>query len=227
MNIVPDPDFIISDPSGLASEKPKLKKTWTLQPLRRAWENLVSRKIKTQPADAVAAFLADMNRLAERVYPDWEGVMKAHIESTELEFLAKRSLFEEHNLFMYFYCGVVAIEGIKVRTLFDFALASELESEINDQIDGVLGLNGRAAADLVFDMLRTVKRAEVEDLVKPHDQIMKWIARLLDLDKMPETKDLLTDFMFCQETAAPFALAQVHWWLTYKETYRVVMPKGM
>ena len=102
---------------------------------------------------------------------------------------------------MYFYCGVVAIEGIKVRTLFDCALASELESEINDRIDGVLGLEGRAAADFVFDMFRTVKRAEVEALVEPHDQIMKWITRLIELDKVPETKGLLTDLMFCKETA--------------------------
>ena len=126
---------------------------------------------------------------------------------------------------MYFYCGVVAIEGIKVRTLFDCALASELESEINDQIDGVLGLEGRAAADFVFDMFRTVKRAEVEALVEPHDQIMKWITRLIELDKMPETKDLLPDLMFCKETAEPFALVQVHCWLTYKETYGVILPK--
>lgn len=82
-----------------------------------------------------------------------------------------------------------------------------------------------AVAEFPSDMFRTVKRAEVEALVEPHDQIMKWITRLIELDKMPETQDLLTDLMFCKETAEPLALVQVHWWLTYKETYGVILPK--
>jgi hypothetical protein len=227
MNVVPDPEFFRPDPAELASGKPtaKSKKSWTLKPLRDAWANLVSRKVKSRPSDAVAEFLRDTKRVAEQFFPEWEQALKSHIDGTDLEFLAKRRLFEEHELFLYFYCGVVAIEGIKVRSLFDYAMASELESEINEQIDGILNRHDRAASDLVFDMFRTVKRAEVEDLIKPHDQVMKWISRLLELDKIPETKDLLTDFMFCQETAAPFASIQRHWWLTYKDTYRLVMPK--
>ena len=166
------------------------------------------------------------SRVAEHLYPDWEETLKVHIEETELEFLDKRALFEKHDLFMYFYCGVVAIEGIKVRALFEYNVAAELESEINDQIDAVLDRTGRAAADLVFDMFRTVKRAEFEEMVKPHDQIMKWIVRLIELDVIPETKDLLKDFLFCQEMAVPFALSQVHWWLTFKDTHRVLPPKA-
>ena len=101
-----------------------------------------------------------------------------------------------------------------------------MESEINEQIDPALDRTGRAAADLVFDMLRTVKRAEFEELVKPHDQIMKWINRLIGLDQIPETKDLLTDVVFCQEMAAPFAMGQVHWWLNFKETHRLKQQKA-
>ncbi len=227
MNVVPDLAFVMPDPTELGSEKSrKVKKSWTLKHLRQAWENLISRKIKVTPADAVAKFLTDMKRVAEQLFPDWESSLKAHVQDTDLDFLAERQLFERHDIFKYFYCGVVAIEGIKVRQLFDSDMASELESEINEQIDPVLGFDRRAAADLVFDMLRTVKRAEVEDLIKPHDQIMKWITRLLELDQMPQTKDLLTDVIFCQETALPFALAQIHWWLMFKDSQRLVLPKG-
>jgi hypothetical protein len=158
------------------------------------------------PANVVADFLLDMMRVSNRLFPDWEACLKSYIAESDLEFLAKREFFEKQDLFMYFYYGVVAIEGIKVRALFDYGLASELESEINEQIDPALDLTGRAAADLVFDMLRTVKRAEFEELVKPHDQIMKWINRLIGLDQIPETKDLLTDVVFCQDMAAPFAM---------------------
>ena len=224
MNAISDPVLVTPDLNDPAAKKPK--KVWTLKPIRDAWENLTSRKIKSPPADAVAEFLADMKRVAEHLYPEWESTLRAHIDDTELDFLDKRALFEKHDLFMYFYCGVVAIEGIKVRVLFDFDVAAELESEINDQIDPFLGRTGRTSADLVFDMFRTVKRAEFEDMVKPHDQIMKWIVRLIELDLIPETKHLLKDFLFSQEMAAPFALAQVHWWLTYKETHRVLRPKA-
>ena len=223
MNVIPDPAVVTPDLSEPPAKKPK--KVWTLKPIRAAWENLTSRKIKSPPAKAVAEFLADMKRIAEHLCPEWEKTLKAHIEETDLDFLDKRALFEKHDLFMYFYCGVVAIEGIKVRTLFEYDIASELESEINDQIDAILGYSGRSAADLVFDMFRTVKRAEFEELIKPHDQIMKWIVRLIELDIIPETKDLLKDVLFCQEMAAPFALAQVHWWLNYKEDHRLVRPR--
>lgn len=223
MNVVPDRRSFTCDLEDQGATK--AKKSWTLQPLRNAWDNITSRKIKVGPHDAVSDFLLDLKRVAEKLFPQWESSLKAHIDATDLEFLSKRQLFEDHDLFMYFFCGLVAIEGIKVRTLFDYGLASELESEINEQIDGALGLERRDAADLVFDMLRTVKRAEVEDLVKPHDQIMKWIVRLMGLDKVPETKDLMADIIFCQETAAPFALAQLHWWLTYKASHRMIQSK--
>ncbi len=224
MNAIPDPAIVTLDQSESAEKA--AKKVWTLKPIRDAWENLTSRKIKSPPAEAVTDFLTDMKRVAEQLYPAWEQTLKLHIDDTELDFLSKRGLFEKHDLFMYFYCGVVAIEGIKVRSLFEYAAASEIESEINEQIDEILGTSGRAAADLVFDMFRTVKRAEFEEMVMPHDQIMKWIVRLIGLHQIPETKELLTDFLFCQEMAAPFAMAQVHWWLTFKDTHRLVVQKA-
>ena len=97
MNVVPDPAFVMPDPTELGSEKSrKVKKSWTLKPLRQAWENLISRKIKVTPADAVAKFLTDMKRVAERLFPDWESSLKAHVQDTDLDFLAERQLFERH-----------------------------------------------------------------------------------------------------------------------------------
>ena len=107
MNAVPEPALVTPEPSDHASNK--TKKTWTLQPIHKAWDNLTSRKIKMAPANAVADFLSDMMRVSNRLFPDWEACLKTYIEESDLEFLAKREFFEKQDLFMYFYCGVVAI----------------------------------------------------------------------------------------------------------------------
>ncbi len=64
MNAIPDPAIVTPDLDDPASKKPK--KVWTLKPIRDAWENLTSRKLKSPPADAVAEFLADMKRGCQR-----------------------------------------------------------------------------------------------------------------------------------------------------------------
>ncbi|MGB1877157.1 MAG: hypothetical protein ACPHGY_09615 [Rhodospirillaceae bacterium] len=133
----------------------------------------------------------------------------------------KREIIEKHDFEMYFYCAIVAAEAIKTFKLFERVPADELMSDINDQIDGVLGRSGRNAADLVFDMLRTVKRSQYEEMYKSHDQLMKRIFRLIELDTRPETKEISEDIVVRQEMAAPLALCYVHWWLDFKETRRL------
>ena len=94
-------------------------------------------------------------------------------------------------------------------------------SDINDQIDAVLGRRSRATSNLCFDMFRTIKFAERQQNLKPHDQVMKWIVRLLDLDNIPETESLSTDVVFRQELAEPLAHCFVHWWLGFKDVNRL------
>ena len=185
------------------------------------WQDMTSRKQKVKTALAVADFLRDMKRICDRQFPEWLNRLKGHIEASYLVFDHKRALIEKHDLEMYFYCAIVASEAIKVFKLFERAPADELMSDINDQIDLALGRNGRAAADLVFDMLRTLKRSQYEEMLKPHDQVMKWIIRLLELDVSEETKAISDDLVFRQQMAEPLAACYVHWWLGFKETHRL------
>ena len=195
---------------------------WYTRPrLAALWQDIISRKQKLTTAEAAAEFLSDMKQISDRQFPDWLARLKSHIEDSDLPFDHKRQDIEKHDLEMYFYCAIVAAEAIKVFKLFERAPADELMSDINDQIDGALGRNGRKAADLVFDMLRTVKRSQYEEMFKSHDQVMKWIVRLVELDTRPETKEISEDIVFRQEMAAPLALSYVHWWLGFKETHRL------
>jgi hypothetical protein len=211
----PFPPETISQPSTTAPP-------WYTRPrLEALWQDIISRKAKVTTADAVADFMRDMKRISDRQFPMWLDRLKSHIEDSDLPFLQKREIIEKNDLELYFYCAIVAVEAIKVFKLFDRAPADEIMSDINDQIDIVLGRESRAASDLVFDMLRTVKRSQYEEMLKPHDQVMKWIIRLIDLDSMPETRNISNDIVFRQEMAEPLAVCYVHWWLGFKETRRL------
>lgn len=195
---------------------------WYTRPrLAALWQDITSRKEKVTTAVAVADFLRDMKRISDRQFPGWLQRLKDHIEDSDLAFEHKREIIEKNDLELYFYCAIVASEAIKVFKLFDRAPADEIMSDINDQIDGVLGRSSRAASDLVFDMLRTVKRAQYEEMLKQHDQVMKWIVRLIELDTSPETKAISDDIVFRQDMAEPLAFCYVHWWLGFKETHRL------
>ncbi len=172
-------------------------------------------------AEAVSGFLHDMKRLSDRMFPQWSERLQSHIDETNMPFEEKRALIEQHDLELYFYTAIVAIEAIKVYTLFEPSVADEILSDINDQIDEVLGRGSREASDLCFDMFRTIKFAERQQNLKPHDQVMKWIVRLLDLDTIPETKELTDDVVFRQELAEPLAHCFIHWWLGFKDINRL------
>ncbi|NKB45569.1 MAG: hypothetical protein GKS03_14960 [Alphaproteobacteria bacterium] len=206
-----------------ATSKPILSQpAWYTRPrLAALWQDIISRKEKMTTSKAVTEFLSDMKRISDRQFPEWLDRLKSHIEESDLPFEHKREIIEKHDFEMYFYCAIVAAEAIKAFKLFERAPADELMSDINDQIDGALGRNGRDAADLVFDMLRTVKRSQYEEMYKSHDQLMKWIVRLIELDTRPETKEISEDIVFRQEMAEPLAFCYVHWWLGFKETRRL------
>ena len=208
-------------PSNGTNQYPKIPPWYSRVRIAELWEDITSRKPKMKTADATADFLRDMKRICDRQFPEWLMRLKAHIEGSDLDFEHKRELIEKHDLEMYFYCAIVASEAIKVFKLFERAPADELMSDINDQIDDVLGRDGRAAADLVFDMLRTVKRSQYEEMLKPHDQVMKWIIRLLELDVNKDTKAISEDLVFRQQMAEPLAACYVQWWLHFKQTHRL------
>ena len=221
----------MTDLAAIDLPEPEVAETKTTKPagpplytragLHALWLDITSRKTKVTTGEAVHDFLTDMKRLSDRMFPVWRDRLKAHIEDTDMPFEAKRNLIERHDLELYFYAAIVAIEAIKVYALFEQAEADEIMSDINDQIDGVLGRHSRATSNLCFDMFRTIKFAERQQNLKPHDQVMKWIVRLLDLDNIPETQHLATDVVFRQELAEPVAHCFVHWWLGFKDINRL------
>lgn len=208
-------------PEATPPAKPAGPPLYTRAGLHALWLDIISRKTKMTTAEAVSDFLHDMKQLSDRMYPQWLQRLQAHIEETDMPFEEKRNLIEQHDLELYFFTSIVSIEAIKVYSLFESEVADEILSDINDQIDGVLGRGNREASDLCFYMFRTIKFAERQENLKPHDQVMKWVSRLLDLDTIPETKSLTNDIVFRQEMAEPLAHCFVHWWLGFKDINRL------
>ena len=214
---LPQHDVLEAAPAA----KPAGPPFYTRAGLHALWLDLISRKTKMTTADAVGDFLRDMKRLSDRMFPQWCNRLKAHIEETDLPFEEKRKLIEKNDLELYFFTAIVAIEAIKVYTLFESEVGDEILSDINEQIDKALGRGSREASDLCFDMFRTIKFAERQQTLKPHDQVMKWIIRLLELDTIPETKPLINDVVFRQDLAEPLAHCFIHWWLGFKDINRL------
>jgi hypothetical protein len=95
----------------------------------------ISLKPTVEPKKAVARFLKDMAVVAKRSFPAWQKTLTAGIEECPLSYDQRRGIFEIHPLDDYYFAGVVALEAAKIRALFAPDEASELLSQLAEQID--------------------------------------------------------------------------------------------
>lgn len=214
------------DESGIEVPKVNLDADlphFSLDGLWDVWEGLISHKPDIRARDAVRTFLDDMKRICDMEFPVWKEHLVGYVSQSDLEGDRRYDILSLHDLELYFCTAAIAIEAIKVFELFESAIAEEIMSELNEQIDRALGRQGRAAADLCFDMFRTLKLAERNENLQPHDQAVKWIIRLIGLEKSGLTQDMTEDIVFRQDMAEPLAKCYRQWWLGLKDEYRVTV----
>lgn len=196
---------------------------FSLDNLWDVWDGLFSHKPNIHARDAVRTFLKDMKLVCDVEYPVWREHLVAYVSEVDADGDRRFDILSHHDLKLYFYAAAISIEAIKVFELFETEIVEEVMSELSEQIDQALGYTGRAASDLCFDMFRTLKLAERTEMIQPHDQAVKWIIRLIGLERSDLTHDMSEDIVFRQDMAEPIARCFRHWWLGLKDEYRITV----
>lgn len=172
-------------------------------------------EVKT--ADVIATFLADMTTAARKTYPFWHktlinGVIDVAPEGSELY----RQLIEYQPLDDYYFAGVVALEGAKIRRYIEPSLAGDFLIDLAAQVDKASGRPDRIVSDLVFFMM---SRVEVESgldvLTMPYDKIVHLLLQRIGLDRNETSLPLMSDFAFRHTLGEPLARGVPAWWKAY------------
>lgn len=182
----------------------------------------ISPKPVIAPQKAVAGFLKDMNKVAQRTFPAWHETLAAGIEECALAYDQRRAVLEVHPLDDYYFAGIVALEAAKLRALFAPDEAAELLSQLGEQVDAVTERGDRVVSDLVFFIMGRVEIAAAADPQKmPYDQVVKAILQRLGIGKIEATAHLMTEILYRHSLGEPLALEVPHWWANFQRKYRL------
>ncbi len=169
---------------------------------------------------AVERFLSEMATVAKRTFPRWHATLAEGIEGCPIDAETRRGVLDVHPLDDYYFAGVVALEAAKVRQLFTPEEASELLSQIGEQVDVAAGRKDRVVSDLVFFIVGRVETMMSLDQQKmPYDQVVKAILQRIGIDKVEATEHLMTEALYRHTLGEPLALGVPDWWNTYRKKY--------
>jgi hypothetical protein len=173
-----------------------------------------------EPKKAAARFLKDMATVAKRSFPAWQKTLTAGIEECPLNYDQRRGIFEIHPLDDYYFAGVVALEAAKIRALFAPDEASELLSQLAEQIDAAAERNDRVVSDLAFFIISRIELvAGIDKQKMPYDQVVKVILQRLGIDKIEATRHLMTETLYRHTLGEPLALGVPQWWKAFRSKY--------
>lgn len=182
----------------------------------------ISLKPTVEPKKAVARFLKDMTKIAKRSFPAWQKTLTAGIEECPLNYDQRRGILEIHPLDDYYFAGVVALEAAKIRTLFAPDVASELLSQLAEQIDAAAERTDRAVSDLTFFIISRIELvAGIDKSKMPYDQVIKVILQRLGVDKIEATRHLMTHTLYRHTLGEPLALGVPQWWKAFRAKYSI------
>ncbi|MBY0511528.1 MAG: hypothetical protein K2P94_15420 [Rhodospirillaceae bacterium] len=180
----------------------------------------ISLKPTVEPKKAVARFLKDMAAVAKRSFPAWQKTLTAGIEDCPLNYDQRRGIFEIHPLDDYYFAGVVALEAAKIRALFAPDEASELLSQLAEQIDTAAERTDRTVSDFAFFIISRIELVGGIDKSKmPYDQVVKVILQRLGVDKIEATQHLMTQTLYRHTLGEPLALGVPQWWKAFRAKY--------
>jgi hypothetical protein len=171
------------------------------------------------PRTAVARFLKDIKKAAEKTFPKWQEVLVEGIEECPLTYDTRRAIFDIHPLDDYYFAGAVALEAAKVRQLFGAAAASEVLSLIAESVDAEAGRTDRVVSDLVFHIIGRIETVAADSQKKSYDQVVKAILQRLGLDHIEATAHLMTQALYRHRLGEPLALGVPNWWTAFHTKY--------
>ena len=180
---------------------------------------LSTSKPTAAPRTAVARFLKDIKKAAEKTFPKWQEVLVEGIEECPLTYDTRRAIFDIHPLEDYYFAGAVALEAAKVRQLFTVGEASELLSLIAEGVDAAAGRTDRAVSDLVFHIIGRIETLPADGQKKSYDQVVKAILQRLGLDQIEATTHLMTQALYRHSLGEPLALGVPNWWTAFHRKY--------
>jgi len=172
--------------------------------------------------EAVSHFLSEMSSVAARTYPAWSRILTDGLSEYSLTYDERRNLFEIHPIDDYYFAGIVALEAVKIRGLYTPAEATELLSEIGEQVDAAAGRQDRIVSDMVFAMLGSVDMGTGIDRMKtPYDRVVKIILKHIGIHKIEATRELMRDKGFRHLLGEPLALGVPQWWRAFQAKFSI------
>lgn len=169
---------------------------------------------------AVARFLKHMAAAAQKTFPAWQKKLIEGFDDCVLSYDTQHALIDAHPLDDYYFAGVVALEAAKIRRLFAPDEASELLSQIGEQVDASAGRTDRLVSDLVFFIIGRLEQAASVDKQKmPHDEVVKALLQKLGVDRTEETMHLMRAVLYRHELGEPLALGVPQWWQLFRTKY--------
>jgi hypothetical protein len=172
--------------------------------------------------EAVAHFLTAMAAVSAQAFPGWQRVLNDGLSDCTLNIDDRRALFELHPIDDYFFAAVVALEAAKLRSLYNPMEASELLSEIGEQVDARAGRNDRVVSDLVFLTISRIDLGTGNDRMKtPYDKAVKTILQQIGMDRIDAASDLINDAGFRHLLGEPLALGVPQWWRAFHSQFSI------
>ncbi len=163
--------------------------------------------------EAVAHFLDAMKSVAARTYPAWNKILMEGLADRALDYDERRALLDVHPIDDYFFAGVVALDAVRIRTIYTPEESQELLGEIGAQVDAAAGRQDRVVSDLVFLMISRIGLGAGVDLMKtPYDKVVKTLLQQLGIHKIDTTKALMRDKGFRHLLGEPLARGVPQWW---------------
>ncbi len=172
--------------------------------------------------EAVGHFLSEMSSVAARTYPAWQKILDDGLSEHKLSYDQRRALLDIHPIEDYYFAGVVALDTVRIRSLYSPAEAAELLGEIGDQVDTAAGRHDRVVSDLVFFMLGRIGLGSGVDLMKtPYDKVVKTILQHIGIDECEATQALMRDKGFRHLLGEPLAVGVPQWWKAFHGKFRL------
>ncbi len=176
------------------------------------------------PQEAVMSFLGTMASTAGRTSALWRQQLEFGLRDCELSYEARRDFLEFYPIEDYYFAGVVALEGVKIRQVYTAEEADALLGEIGDQIDRAADRGDRVLSDLLFDIVGRIDMTGAVQQKMPYDIVTKTILRQLDIPNNEATEGLMKDKAFRHALGEPLATGIQNWWAAFAEKFVLHMP---
>jgi hypothetical protein len=127
-------------------------------------------------------------------------------------------LLEHPPLDDYYFAAVVGLEAAKIRRHLPPDRASEVLTEVAEQVDRAAGRPDRVVSDFAFFVMGRIDlEAGVERMKMPYDEAVKALLQKIGLEADEITRPLMDDLAFRHQLGEPLALGIPAWWKKFAQ----------